>query len=155
MFSSRRFNNLINRIHERSLRTVYNDTSSKFREFLKRNRSVSIHHKYIQILTTVVFKLANTTCPPIMKTFYDFRENRYNIRKLQEMRQQKVRTVRYGLETALHRPPHLWSLVPTDLKSAHNVIHFKSKIKDWECTECPCKPCRTYLRNICLTLPQN
>ena len=148
MFSSRRFNNLINRIHERSLRTVYNDTSSKFREFLKRNRSVNIHHKYIQILTTVVFKLANTTCPPIMKTFYDFRENRYNIRKLQEMRQQKVRTVRYGLETALCCAPQLWSLVPTDLKSAPNFNQFESKIKHWECTECPCKVCRTYLRNI-------
>ena len=86
MFSSRRSNNLINRIHERSLRTVYNDTSSTFQELLKRNRSVSIHHKNIQILTTEVFKVVNNTCPPIMKTFFDFRENRYSIRKFQEMR---------------------------------------------------------------------
>ena len=78
-------NNLINWIHERSLRTVY----------------VSIHRKNIQTLTTEVFKVANNTCPPIVKTFFDFNENRYNIRKFQELRQQKVRTVRYGLETAL------------------------------------------------------
>ena len=64
-----------------------------------------------------------------MKSFFDFRQNRYNIRKFQEMRQQKVRTVRYGLETALYRAPQLWSLVPTDLKSAPDVIQFKSKIK--------------------------
>ena len=83
-----------------------------------------------------------------MKTFFDFRENRYNIRKFQEMRQQKVRTVRYGLETALYRAPQLWSLVPADLKSLPNVNLFKSKIKHWECTECPCKLCRTYLKNI-------
>ena len=148
IFSSRRSNNLINRIHERSLRTVYNDTSSTLQELLKRNRSVSIHHKNIQILTTEVFKVANNTCLLIMKAFFDFRENRYSIRKFQEARQQKVRTVRYGLETALYRAPQLWSLVPTDLKSAPNVIQFKSKIKHWECTECPCKLCRTYLRNI-------
>ena len=42
-----------------------------------------------------------------MKTFFDFRQNRYNIRKFQEMRQQIVRTVRYGLETALYRAPQL------------------------------------------------
>ena len=30
MFSSRKSNNLINRFHKRSLRTVYNDTSSPF-----------------------------------------------------------------------------------------------------------------------------
>ena len=45
------------------------------------------------------------------------------------MRQQKVRTVRYGLETALHSAPQLCSLVPTDLKSLPNVNLFKSKIK--------------------------
>ena len=52
MFSFRRSNNLINRIHERSLRTFYNDTGSTFQELLQCNRSVSIHHKNIQALTT-------------------------------------------------------------------------------------------------------
>ena len=70
VFSSRRSNNLINRIHEKSLRTVYNDTNSTFQELLKRNRSVSVHHKNIQILSTEVFKVVNNTCPPIMKTFF-------------------------------------------------------------------------------------
>ena len=112
MFSSRRSDNLINRIHERSLRTVCSDTSSTFQELLQRNRSVSIHHKNVQTLTTGVFKVVNNICPPVMKTFFDFRKNSYNIRKFQKMRQQKVRTVRYGLETALYRAPQLWSLVP-------------------------------------------
>ena len=92
VFSSRRSNNLINRIHERSL-TVYNDISSTFQELLQRNRSVSIHHKNIQTLTTEMFKVVNNICPSIMKKSFDFRENRYNIRKFQEMRQQKVGTV--------------------------------------------------------------
>ena len=148
MFSSRRSNNLINRIHERSLRTVYNDTSSTFQELLQHNKSISIHYKNIQTLTTEVFKVVNNICPPIMKTFFDFRENRYNIRKFQEMRQQKVRTIRYGLETALYRTPQLWSLVPAVLKSLPNVNLFKSKIKHWQCTECPCQFSKTYLKNI-------
>ena len=125
MFSSRRSNNLINRIHEISPRTVYNDTSCTFQELLQRNRNVSIHRKNIQTLITEVFKIVNNICPPIMKTFFDFRENRYDIRKFQDMRQQKVRTVRYGLETALYRTPQLCSLVPADLKSLPNVNLFK------------------------------
>ena len=80
MFSSPRSNNLTNRIHKRSLRTAYNDTSSTFQELLQRNRSVSIHHKNIQTLTTEVFKVVNNICPPIMKTFFGFKENRYNIK---------------------------------------------------------------------------
>ena len=145
IFSSRTSNNLINRIHKRSLRTVYNDTSSLF-QLLQRNRSVSIHHKNIQTLTTEVLKVVNNICPPIMKTFFDFRGNRYNIRKFQEMRQQK--TVQYGLETALYRAAQLWSLVSADLKSLPNVNLLILKIKHWECTECPCKLCKTCLRNI-------
>ena len=89
MFSFRRSNNLINRIHERSLRTVYNATSSTFQELLQRNRSFSIDHKNIQTLTTEVFKVVNNICPPIMKTFCNFKENRCNIRKFQEMKQQQ------------------------------------------------------------------
>ena len=68
MFSSQRCNNLINRIHERSLRTVYNDVSSIFQELLERIRIVSIHHENIQTLTTEVFKVVNNICPSIMET---------------------------------------------------------------------------------------
>ena len=75
MFSSRRSNNLTYRIHDRSLRTVYNDTSSTFQELLQRDRSVNIHHKNIQALTTEVFKGMNNICPPIMETFFGFRKN--------------------------------------------------------------------------------
>ena len=147
MYSSQRSNNLINRIPERSPKTLYNDKSSKFQELLQRNGSVSIHHKNIQTLTMEVFKVVNNICPPIMKTFFDFRENRYN-RKFPEIRQQKVRTDQYGLETGLYRAAQLWSLAPTDLKSLPTVNLFKSKRKHWECTECPCKLCKTYLKNI-------
>ena len=148
MFSSRRSNNLLNRIHERSLRTVYKDTSSTFQELLHRNRSVSIDHKNIQTLTTEVFKVVNNICPPIMKTFCNFKENRCNIRIFQEMKQQKKRTVRYVLETALYHAPQPWTLVPAYLKSLLTVNLSKSKIKHSECTECPCKLCKTYLKNI-------
>ena len=53
------------------------------------------------------------------------------------MRQQEVRTVRYGLKTILYRAPQLWSLVPADLKTLPNVNLSKSKVKHWECSECP------------------
>ena len=86
MFSSGRSTNVINRTHEMSLKTVYNDTSNTFQELLQRSRSARIHHKNIQALTTKMFKVVNNICPPIMKIFFDFRENTYNIRKFQEMR---------------------------------------------------------------------
>ena len=41
MFCSRNMNNRINRIHERSLRIVYNDFTSTFSELLEKDSSVS------------------------------------------------------------------------------------------------------------------
>ena len=37
-----------------------------------------------------------------MKTCFDFSEKTYNTKDFQETRQQKVRTVQYGLEIALY-----------------------------------------------------
>ena len=59
-------------------------------------------------------------CSPIKKTIFDFRENKYNIRKFQETKQQNIRTVRYGFQIALYRGSQIWFVVPVDLKSLPN-----------------------------------
>ena len=57
MFHSRTLNNRINKIHKRALRLVYkNETFLSFDDLLKRDRSVSIHQKNLQILATEIYK---------------------------------------------------------------------------------------------------
>ena len=57
MFHIRDLNNRINKIHERALRIVYkNETFLSFDDLLKRDRSVSIHQKNLQILATEIYK---------------------------------------------------------------------------------------------------
>ena len=48
MFYSRGLNNKINRIHERALRSTYNDKSSSYGELLTEDRSVTIDHRNIR-----------------------------------------------------------------------------------------------------------
>ena len=50
MFYSRELNNRINRIHEPALRLVYQDNSLSFAELLKKDNSVTIHQKNLQVL---------------------------------------------------------------------------------------------------------
>ena len=50
MFHSRTLNNRINKLREKVLRLVYNDSSSSFGEFLKKYNSFTIHHQNIQKL---------------------------------------------------------------------------------------------------------
>ena len=48
MFHGREINRKINHIHERSLRIVYRDYNSSFKDLLKKDNSVCIHHRNIQ-----------------------------------------------------------------------------------------------------------
>ena len=73
MFSSRRCNNLINRIPERSQEQFIMIQLAHFNNFCN-VIEVSVFTKNVQTLTAEVFKVMNNICPPIMKTFSDFRE---------------------------------------------------------------------------------
>ena len=148
LFTSRATNNRINKIHERSLRVTYEDFDSNFEELLQKGNEVSIHNRNIQTLMIEIYKIVNNICPPIMKTLFNFRQNNHNIRNFQEIENNRVRTVQYGLETVLYRGPQLWSLLPIDIKSSNNIDTFKIRIKTWICKDCPCKICQTFVYGL-------
>ena len=52
---SRRLNNMIDRIQERGLRIVYRDYISSFEDLLKKNESVTIHHRNIQLAAVEMY----------------------------------------------------------------------------------------------------
>ena len=66
MFHSRELNNRINRIHERSLRLVYQDFESSFENLLKMDESFTIHERNIQSLCIELYKVAYGISPKIM-----------------------------------------------------------------------------------------
>ena len=59
MFCSRTLNNMINKLHERSLRIILNYYSSNFNILLENNNDISNHHRNIQPLLIEVFKRKN------------------------------------------------------------------------------------------------
>ena len=56
MFCSKRMNDKINHIHERGLRLIYNDYTASFNELLKKDKSVSIHHRNIHNVAIEMYK---------------------------------------------------------------------------------------------------
>ena len=59
----RTLNNIINKIHERALRIVYNDDHSSFDELLNRNNSFTIHERDVQALAIEMFKVISGLSP--------------------------------------------------------------------------------------------
>ena len=88
MCHGRRVNNKINNLHERALRTVYQDKKSSFETLLKHDKSVSIHAKNLQYLAPEIFKV------------FIFHENpTYNLRSGNHLTRRNIRITHYGIET--------------------------------------------------------
>ena len=74
MFSSRQSNNLINKVHERSLRLITNDENSSFKTLLQNINDITVHQRHLKILMTEVYKIVKDEAPAIMKTYLFFRK---------------------------------------------------------------------------------
>ena len=80
MFHNRTLNNKINRLHERSLRLVYEDEALSFQELLDLDNSMTIHHRNIQKLATEMFKIKNKLSPTPMIDIFREHVNVYDLR---------------------------------------------------------------------------
>ena len=96
MFSSRQSNNLINKVHERSLRLITNDENSSFETLLQKDEDITVHQTNLQVLMSQVYKIVKGEAPAIMKNLFIIRENTHNIRNFQVIANEKKDKIRYG-----------------------------------------------------------
>ena len=148
MFHSRALNNKINSIHERALRTTYNDSKSTFEELLNKDNSVSIHHKNLQVLAIEMFKIKNNMAPEFLNEIFQNRALLYNLRTNSNFSSRQVHSVYHGTESLSFLGPKIWELVPEDTKQSESLEIFKNEIKKWVPSICPSRLCRIYLQNI-------
>ena len=86
MFHSRGLNKRINKIHEKSLRLVYNDNLSPFAELLAKDNSVTIHDRNLQVLATEIYKA-------IIKNIFDLKNISYNLRSGPTFRTNNINSI--------------------------------------------------------------
>ena len=63
MFCSRSINNKINHIHERALRLVYQDYTTSFEDLLRKDGSLTFHHRNIHQVAIEMFKVKHDLSP--------------------------------------------------------------------------------------------
>ena len=108
VFCSRTSNNMINKVHERTLRVIRNDHESDFETLFQNNNDVCNHYRNIQTLLIQIFETEKGFAPPIMGSVLKGRNNIYNVGNFQEFEAEKT-TAYFGLETISYRSPQLWS----------------------------------------------
>ena len=75
MFSSRKLNKLICKVHKKSLRIVRGDNCSSFKNLLSERKEKTIHLRNLQVLMTKTYKINNSISPLVMENYFILREN--------------------------------------------------------------------------------
>ena len=136
MYHNRRYNNKINRLHERMLRIVYKDYISSFAEIISEGKSVTVHDENVQKLALKIYQVKNELCPKITLDLLKEVIHPYNVRNGLIYGCYKVRIVCYGTETITYLGLKIWSSIPDDIRKSSPLETLRQKIKLWKSRFC-------------------
>ena len=145
IFHSRKLNNRINQLHERSLRIVYQDEQASFEDLLSRDGSFTIHHHNVQTLCIELYKVAYGISPELMKLVFPLNPRGKFVWE-NIFQTHNVKTTTWGLETLGHIGPKIWSEIPTEFKKLP-LSKFVKEIRKWK-PKCPCRMCKLYIKDL-------
>ena len=110
--------------HRSSSFDFSSDRSSSFESLLKKDNSVSIHHRNIQALATEMFKVKNNIAPEIMKLLFAPKMSSYDLRNNNSFKRRRVKSVWHGTESVSYLDPKIWDLVPNEIKESESLNAF-------------------------------
>ena len=88
--------NRTNKIQEKSFRLVYkNETNLSFDDLLKKDKSVSIHQRNLQIVATEIYKARNDVVPETMKDIFHFVQKPCSLRNDSTLQRQTTEQKAY------------------------------------------------------------
>ena len=125
---------------------VYLDFTGSFAELLKRDGSVTIHQRNIQLVAITMFGVVRKLGPDIVRDLFvldlDTRNDRTFLRP-------NVNTVYNGENSIRYFGPIVWDeMLPRKFKSIKTLEKFKDDIREWVPTNCPCSLCREYVSGV-------
>ena len=134
-----------------------------FQNLLRSSGDISIHQRCINSLLTEVYKYIHGLSPEIMNEVFSIRTNIYNTisiiykiyNQFNVFETYIPTSNRYGLNSIPYKANQLWNLLLENLKSSQSLTLFKNEIKLWECFNCPCNICMSYVPNLGYCAPRS
>ena len=129
MFHERQINDKINKLHERALRIVYNDTVTSFENLLIKDKSFTIHHQNIQLLAIEIYVAIHKLPGGNISEFFVRNNHNYNLRSESELLLPNVNTVFKGQNSISYFGSVIWNSIPLELRKASSYQFFKMRNK--------------------------
>ena len=147
MFHSRRVNDKINHLNERSLCIVYKDNYSSYVDFLAKDKSFTIHHRNIQPLDIELFKVKRNFSNVIMYNILKTRTLTYNLRSQTDSLRDCVKTRHFGLNSLGYFAPKVRDTILLEIKNINSLLKFKTEIRKGAPENWSYYLCRQYIQN--------
>ena len=125
---------------------MYEDYTASFDDLLKKDGTVRIHHRNIQRVAVVMFKVKNNLCPELMKCLF---QQKPNPRAGQQTFYiPNVSSVYMGKLSLSYFGPVVWEkMLPEKYKSIENLHRFEEEIKSWV-PDCNCRLCEEWVEGV-------
>ena len=141
MFCSKIANNKINKIHLRTLRTIYLNDESSLYKLLETDNSETIHSRHIKVLLAEIFKSLSNLNPTFMWNIFNKKYIPYSLRTSNLLTLPTTNTKKYGTNSIVFKGSMLWNSLPDSYKNEINIVKFKDKLKNWRCECFTCQLC--------------
>ena len=142
MLCSKRMNNIINQLHKRILKTLYQLQNKTFDELLSIDGSHCIHVQNLQCLMTEIYKTIHNLNPPFMKEIFQLKNTDYELRDTLLLTIPTIKTQSFGRKSVSFMGAIMWNKLPLKIKISENLSTFKTLIKQWDARTCTCNICR-------------
>ena len=120
MFCNKIANNKINKIHLRTLRTIYLNDEATLNELLKNDNSESIHSKHIKVLLVEIFKSLSNLNPSFMWNVLNKKTIPYSLRTSNLLTLPATNTKRFGTNSIVFK---------VQFFGIHYQIYTKTKLR--------------------------
>ena len=127
MRHSRTLNNKVNKLHKRALRLVYDDRQSAFEELLNISKSVTNHHRNLQVLATELYNVHHGLAPELMNDILKKRNVTDIFRKNSTFETRNLLwpvCLLWSRNNVFHRSKNI-GILPSKIKDSENVNIFK------------------------------
>ena len=127
MFHSRKLNERINHIHERTLRIVYKDFNSSFQDLLMEDNPLNIHLRKLQKFVTEIFKVKSGLSPELMNDVFEFIEKPYSLQTTSHFRSRKIVQQNMAQKHLLTLAPNYGTLFQMNIKLLNQLQILRQK----------------------------
>ena len=141
MFHGKSVNEKLNRIQKRSLRAVYNDFHSNFKQLLSKGNHARIHDINLKFLIVKVFQCVHGESPTLLRDMFVKKDSVHNLRISNLLTlPTKCSTQTYGMHSFRYRGSATWNSLPDEIKNSSSSSVLKTNLDNY-IIKCSCKLC--------------